>query len=70
MPASALAIYELTACSGPSLNYRYALLIRQEQSVNDIVANLFALRQAFGFVEGPVNAEVNSALSVFFFGLR
>ena len=38
--------------------------------VEHVIAHTPALRDAFGLVECPMDAEVNSALAVLFFGLR
>src|SRR4029077_12465466 len=43
---------------------------RPECVGKDVVRHSATLRDAFGFIEDPMNAEVNSALTVFFFCLR
>src|SRR5947208_7404986 len=42
---------------------------RPECVGKDVVRHSATLRAAFGFIEDPMNAEVNSALTVFFFCL-
>lgn len=41
-----------------------------ERVFKDIIRHLPALRYSLGLVESPVNAEVDSALTVLFFSLR
>src|SRR5712692_9454065 len=42
----------------------------QEGVVEDVVGHVAALGDRLRFVERPVDAEINPALAVFFFGLR
>src|SRR2546430_17635656 len=42
---------------------------RREGVVEDVVGDAAALGDGLGFVERPVDAEINPALAVFFFGL-
>src|SRR5262245_34224276 len=41
----------------------------QEGIIEDVIAHSPAQKNALGLVEGPVDAKVNSALAVLFFGL-
>ena len=41
-----------------------------EGVVEDVIRDVAALSDALRFIEWPMDAEINSALAVFFFGLR
>src|SRR5437879_12524972 len=43
---------------------------REKGVVEDVIGDVAALGDGLGFVERPVDAEINPALAVFFFGLR
>ena len=47
----------------------YLLGQRCERVVEDVIGDASALRDALSFVERPMNAEINSALTIFFFRL-
>ena len=43
---------------------------RQERMVEDLVGHASALGNPFALVEAPVDPEIDSALAIFFLGLR
>ena len=42
---------------------------RRKNLRHDVIGDTTSLRDAFGFVECPVDTEINSALAIFFFSL-
>ena len=42
---------------------------RPESVIEYVIADPTTLGYAFGLIEGPMNAEINPALAVFFFSL-
>src|SRR5207244_13279427 len=54
----------------PTSNEESLLADRREGVVEDVVGDVAALGDGLGFVERPVDAEINPALAVFFFRLR
>ena len=43
---------------------------RQERVIENVVGDASTLTDAGSLIEVPVDAEINSALAIFFFGLR
>jgi len=41
----------------------------REGVVEDVIGDVPALSDALGFIEPPMNTEVNAALTIFFFSL-
>jgi hypothetical protein len=42
----------------------------REGTIEDVIGHAISLLDAFRLVEGPMNPEINSALSIFFFRFR
>src|SRR5262249_54285503 len=64
---SVISVYHIVLALNHSAQQ---FLLRCERICKHIVCHSLALGYPFGLIERPVDAEVDSALAVFFFGLR